>query len=197
MIPASSRYVALPVAWGIMGLCAASAHADDLYKSGSWPALASDRNARQVGDLLTILVYENASATNSASSGSAKSAKIEGSLSAGHFSHAGNLSTSGSSDSNGTTGRSGQMVAQISATVQSVEPNGDFEIIGQQIIHINGERTLIKVKGHVRRADISSANTVLSTRLADAMIDYDGSGFVSRSARQGVVTRLFSWLGLL
>ncbi|HLY89147.1 MAG TPA: flagellar basal body L-ring protein FlgH [Acetobacteraceae bacterium] len=179
-------------------LSAHTASADNLYRPGSWPALASDRNARQVGDLVTILVYENASATNSASSGSAKSAKMQGAVTAGHsFNKSGGVEETGASDSSGTTGRSGQMVAQISATVSAVEPNGDLDIRGEQVIHINGERTLIKIKGRVRTADISTANTVLSTRLADAMIDYDGSGFVSRSARPGIVTRIFSWLGLL
>jgi len=192
----SARWLLVGVA--VTALSAHTASADNLYRPGSWPALASDRNARQVGDLVTILVYENASATNSASSGSAKSAKMQGAVTAGHsFNKSGGVEETGASDSSGTTGRSGQMVAQISATVSAVEPNGDLDIRGEQVIHINGERTLIKIKGRVRTADISTANTVLSTRLADAMIDYDGSGFVSRSARPGIVTRIFSWLGLL
>ena len=89
------------------------------------------------------------------------------------------------------------MVAQISGTVVGIEPNGDLDIVGQQLIHINREKTLIKVRGRARQADIGVGNTILSSRLADAAIDYDGSGFVSRSARQGMVARIFSWLGLL
>jgi len=173
------------------------ARADTLYHADGWAALASDRTARHVGDLVTILVYENASATNSASSGSQKQARIDGNVSAGHFNKSVGAGINGSSDSNGTTGRSGQMVAQISGKVTAIEPNGDLDLAGQQVIHINRERTLIKITGRVRPADISATNAVLSSKLADAAIDYDGSGFVSRSARQGIITRLFSWLGLL
>ena len=181
-------------------LCAAgsnAAGAENLFRPDGWSALAADRNAHRPGDLVTILVYESASATNSASSASQKQAKVQGSATAGHFNKSAGIEVSGASDSGGTTGRSGQMVAQISGTVTAVEANGDLDIAGQQVIHINHERTLIKVSGRVRPADISSTNTVLSSKLANASIDYDGSGFVSRSARQGVITRLFSWLGLL
>jgi flagellar L-ring protein FlgH len=181
----------------LLGAMPAGAGAESLYKPGNWPALASDRVAHQRGDVITILVYENASATNSANSSSKKDAKILGSATAGHFNKSAGLSLSGGSDSSGTTARSGQMVAQISVTIDGVEPNGDLDVSGQQTLHINRERTLIKIKGRLRPADISSTNTALSTRLADAAIDYDGSGFVSRSARQGVVARVFSWLGLL
>ncbi len=177
--------------------CAADARADTLYHADSWAALASDRTARHVGDLLTILVYETASASNSASSGSHKQARIDGNVDAGHVNKSVGAGINGTSDSNGTTGRSGQMIAQISGKVTAIESNGDLDIAGQQVIHINRERTLIKIVGRVRPADISATNTVLSSKLADAAIDYDGSGFVSRSARQGIVTRLFSWLGLL
>jgi len=181
----------------VLAGCAVATRADTLYRADSWAALAADRTARHVGDLITILVYENASASNSASSGSQKQARIDGNVSAGHFNKSVGAGINGASDSNGTTGRSGQMVAQISGKVTAIEPNGDLDIAGQQVIHINRERTLIKIVGRVRTADISTTNTVLSSKLADAAIDYDGSGFVSRSARQGIVTRLFSWLGLL
>jgi len=188
-----------PRAWLALAIaaCTTGARADNLYHADGWAALASDRTARRTGDLITILVYESASASNSARSGSQKQARIDGNVGAGNFNKSAGAGISGGSDSNGTTGRSGQMVAQISGQVTAIEPNGDLEIAGQQVIHINRERTLIKVRGRVRPADISATNTVLSSKLADAAIDYDGSGFVSRSARQGIVTRLFSWLGLL
>jgi len=80
--------------------------------------------------------------------------------------------------------------------VESVLPNGDFQVAGQQTLVISGERTFIRLRGRVRRADISSGNAIVSTRLADAQIDYDGSGYVSRSGRPGPATRIFSWLGL-
>jgi len=178
--------------------CSGSAvDAADLYRSDGWPALASDRVAHRVGDSLTVVVYENASAVNSASNGSQRQTDIGGQVTAGRsFNEPASLSLSGDSDNNATTGRSGGMVAQLSVVVDSVLPNGDLHVSGSQTLNINGERTQIKVVGRVRQADISGANAVLSSRLADAQIDYDGSGFVSRSAAPGIVTRIFNWLGL-
>lgn len=186
----------------VMALMAASLapplQATDLYSPGSWSALASDRTARAVGDLLTIIVYENASASNSATTASKKSNKLDGRIVAGSvIDEAGSLGFGGGSDNAGSTGRSGRMVAQISATVEQVLPNGDLRIAGEQTLNINGERTHIRVKGRVRQADISSANAVLSSRLAEAAIDYDGTGFVTRSGKPGIVARIFNWLGLL
>jgi flagellar L-ring protein FlgH len=175
-----------------------TAHASDLYTPGSWSALASDRTARSVGDAIVILVVENASASNSATSASRKNRKIDGSIRAGSsLNESGGLGLGGTSDNQGSTGRTGRMVAQISAVVESVLPNGDLRVTGEQNLNINGERTHIRVRGRVRPADISAANAVLSSRLADAAIDYDGSGFVSRSGKPGIITKLFNWLGLL
>jgi flagellar L-ring protein precursor FlgH len=179
-------------------LLSAPAQATDLYSPGEWSALATDRNARKIGDVVTVLVYESATATNTASNSSSRDSKLGGQISADTtFSHGANLSLDSGSDNSGTTDRSGGMVAQISAVVDRVLPNGDIHISGAQVLNINGERTNIRVAGRVRLADISSTNTVLSSRLADAAIDYDGSGFVSRSAQPGLVTRVFNWLGIL
>lgn len=178
-------------------LCAASASAENLYRSDEFASLASDRSAARPGDILTILIYENSVASNSAQNGSSKKTKIEGDISAGSsFTHGGQLGFGGGFTGNGQTGRAGRMVAQISATVDRTLPNGDLLVTGGQSLKINGERTFIRLRGRVRKADIFD-NTVLSTRIANAAIDYDGTGFVSRSAKPGLVTRLFNWLGLL
>ena len=89
-----------------------------------------------------------------------------------------------------------KLVAQITVVVTDILPNGDFLVLGEQLMRVNGENTRIAVRGRVRRADITSQNTVMSSRLGDAQISYDGHGFVSRSAKPGIVNRVFSFLGL-
>lgn len=175
----------------------ASASAENLFPHDDFAALASDRHAARPGDVLTILIYENSVAANSAQNGSGKQTRIEGDISAGSaLSESAALGFGGRFNGSGQTGRAGKMVAQISVAVESVLANGDLVVAGGQALKINGERTHIRLRGRVRRADIWN-NSVLSTRIADAAIDYDGSGFVSRSAKPGIVTRLFNWLGLL
>jgi flagellar L-ring protein FlgH len=177
---------------------AAPVGAEDLYKSGNWPSLAADRRAEAIGDLITIQVLENASATNSVAKGSKKRSSIDGQITAGStFDKSGGLTFGGSYDGEGKNSRSDRMVAQLSATVQQVFPNGDMMISGWQRLKINGELTNIKVSGRIRRDDINGQNAVLSSRIADASIEYDGRGFATRSAKPGVVTKIFSWLGLI
>jgi len=178
--------------------CPASSLAADLYTGGSWSALASDRTAEHVGDILTVLIYENSIASNSAQSGSKKDSRLAGHVTAGDsLNESGEFALSGSSASVGQSGRAGKLVAQISVVVDEVLANGDLHVGGEQILNIDGNRTKIRLKGRVRRADISSGNTVLSTRLADVAIDYGGRGFVARSAKPGIVTRIFNFLGLV
>lgn len=176
----------------------APANSANLYEPNTWSSLASDQKARQQGDTVTIVVYENASAMNSASSGSKRNNNIDGRVFAGPtFDESAGLRLDGASGNQGSTGRSGQMVAQISATVVDVMENGDLVVSGSQVLNINGEETTIQVKGRVRPSDITAGNVVASSRLADAMIDYNGSGFVTRSGKPGFLTRIFNWMGLL
>lgn len=178
-------------------LAAIPAQAADLMADANWSSLAGDRTAHKVGDVLTILIYENASATNSANSSLAKSSNLHAQAQAGSSTdNSASFALGDGSLNSGSTGRSGQMVAQISAVVDEVLSNGDLRISGSQLLNINGEQTKIHLKGRVRLADIAADNTVLSIRLADATIDYDGQGFVSRSAQPGVLTRIFHWLGI-
>lgn len=171
--------------------------ADNLYSGGNWSAVATDRRAQQVGDIITIVVYESASASNTAGTNSKKGISLDGSISGGSLNESGGLGLSGSSDAMGGTVRSGKMVAQISGTVETVLPNGDLIIVGQQAMNINGEKTIIKVRGRIRPSDITASNMILSSRIADATIDYDGKGFVSRSAKPGILTKIFNFLGLM
>jgi flagellar L-ring protein FlgH len=176
----------------------ASLSAEDLFKGSGWASLASDRRAEVVGDIVTILIFENSTATNTVSKGSKKRTAVDGQVSFGStFEHSGSGSLGGSYDGQGATSRSGRIVAQISATVLQVLPNGDLMIQGWQRMKVNGEFTNIGVSGRVRRDDLSGNNEVRSTRIADARIEYDGKGFASKSAKPGLLTSLFNALGLL
>lgn len=178
-------------------LVAPLARAADIYGQSSWASLASDRSAHGVGDTVTVVVDENSNASDTATSNLTKSTSLQGQIAGGpHFNEAGSLGLSDGSDNSGTTQRSGTMIAQVTATVDQVFPNGDLHVNGAQTLNLNGEKTTIRVQGRVRLADIASDNSVLSGRLADAKIDYDGAGFVSASAQPGIITRALNWLGL-
>lgn len=177
-------------------LSAAPAAAEDLYRPGNWTAMSADRRAMVVGDVLTIVVYQSAEATNSARSDSHKNTDLGGSIAGGALSESGKLNFGGGYSGGGEVQRSERFVTQITVVVDAVLPNGDLHVSGRQQMHVNGEDSNIGVRGRVRSADITSDNRVLSSRVADAQIDYDGRGFVSRSAKPGLVNRVFRFLGL-
>lgn len=173
------------------------AHADDLYRRDSYQGLISDRRATHVGDILTILVYENSTASSSADTSTNTSTGLQGSVTTmADTRHAPQLQLGDSYGGRGQVQRQGRLLAQLSTTVVKVWPNGDLGISGEQTINVNGERTRIRLGGRVRQADISTANTVLSNRLADATIDYVGDGFVTDRTKPGLIPRILGWLGL-
>lgn len=190
------RLTALSTLAAALALTAGAASATDLYTPGSWPSLAADRRPERPGDTLTVVIYENSTATNSAQNGSRRANRIAGRATSGSTAKSASGELSGDFDAAAQTERAGKLVAQISVTVESVAPNGDLMVAGEQMLKVNGEQTHIRLRGKVRPADISGDNTVLSTRLADAAIDYDGAGFVSRRAGPGVVNHILTMLGL-
>jgi len=190
------RVPVVAVVAGLLALAAVPAKAENLYDRSNWSALSSDRRAAAAGDALTIVIFQAAEASNSAQNASRRSTNIGGSISAGSLDERAELDFGGAYTGRGEVRRSERLIAQITATVESVLPNGDLVVVGEQWMRVNGERTRIAVRGRVRTADITSENSVLSSRIADAQIDYDGRGFVSRSARPGLINRIFSFLGL-
>jgi flagellar L-ring protein FlgH len=183
-------------ALALMGSLGATAAAEDLYRGNDWAAVAADRSASEVGDILTVVVYQNAEARNTAQNVSRTRRSFEGGLQSGSIDESATLALDGGYTGQGEVRRSESFITQISVTITEVLPNGDLMIAGDQQMHVNGERTTVRVRGRVRPADIYGANQVLSTRIADAEISYDGRGFVSRNSRPNWLHRVFSLLGL-
>jgi flagellar L-ring protein precursor FlgH len=184
---------------GAIGSClllAGKACAEDLYKGTGWSALSADRKASERGDLLTVVIFQSVEAANSAQNSSSKDTQIGGSIRGGSFSEEGSLELGGSYRGRGEVRRSEKLVAQITVAVEDVLPNGDLVVAGEQTMRINGETTNVGIRGRVRPHDVDSDNRVLSSRIADAQIRYDGRGFVSRSAKPGLINRIFGFLGL-
>jgi flagellar L-ring protein precursor FlgH len=187
---AAGMAILLAAGWAI------DAAGADLYRADHYSPLIADRRAEHVGDSLTVIINESSTATNATSNQAAKNTSIGGQITANSRNQALQLGLNNSFDGSGQTGRSGKMVAQLSVIVVEVLANGDLRVAGDQSLNINGDRTKIKLSGRVRSADISSTNSILSTSLADAVIDYDGKGFTASSAKPGIIAKVFGWLGL-
>ncbi len=185
----------------VLAFCALSigapGMADDLYKPGQSQSFATDQRANQVGDIVTVVIVQSAEASSTVRSGSRRSTSLSGNIGAGSIDEGANASLGTNFDGQGQATRSERFVTQMTAKVIQILPNGDLEIIGTQKLNINGETTTVAVRGVIRVIDIDSENRVPSNRIADAQINYDGKGFVSRSAKPGLLHRIFTLFGLL
>jgi flagellar L-ring protein precursor FlgH len=168
-----------------------------MFDGSTYRSLVAEDKALRVGDVLTVIVQEAASATSSADLRAQRDFTV--SARAGTSSgepHSASAGTASASDGAGRTERSGRLLAQLSVRVTDVNANGDLNVSGQQSLRINGEEQLITLSGTVRPRDITENNTVLSSRIADARIRFDGKGFVTDQSRPGWLARLFGFLGL-
>lgn len=174
-----------------------SANAANLFQEEQYRPLTADRRAHSVGDVLTVLVVENSSASATAGTKTDKSADVGyiNSMLGKQSNYS--LGLSENFDGGGRIARSGRIAAQLSVSVIAVEANGDLRIKGKQNLEINGEAQSIRIEGRVRPNDISDANTVISSRISNASITYFGDGILAESQDKGWLSRVLSFLGLI
>ena len=180
-------------------LVSAVAGAESLYREASFRSLTADHRAYRIGDVLTVLVVENASATASANTTTEKrgDAGIAIATYNSNNNKSANIALNDDFTGKGSINRSGRLLAQLTVTVRALAPNGDMIVGGQQLIEVNDEKQNIVLEGRVRPIDVSESNTVLSSRIADAKITYVGDGILAEKQKPGILTRILSWLGLL
>ena len=180
----------------IAALFAATAQAASLYREDTYLPLVADHKALHVGDVITVLVYENSSATSSANTRASRDGSVSFTLTSPDRTRNAGMGSGNQLDGRGSTQREGKVLAQITVTVRGVEANGDLLIAGEQLVAINDESQKISVQGKVRPRDVSESNTVQSTRIADARISYLGQGDIADRQRPSWWQRFLLWFGL-
>jgi flagellar L-ring protein precursor FlgH len=90
----------------------------------------------------------------------------------------------------GTTERKGQLNGNVAVRVVKEMPNGDLFIEGTKVVLINNEEYHLYLSGLVRPTDIGQDNSIASTRIADAQIEFTGRGDVADQNRKGWLSRL-------
>jgi flagellar L-ring protein precursor FlgH len=167
--------------------------ANSLWRTGA-RTFFNDQRAGRVGDILTVLVTVNDSAktSNTTNTGVTTSNAMGvpnffglessiGKILPGGFDPSKMITTNTANASQGTGGinRAEQMSLTIAAVVTQVLPNGNMVIQGTQEIKTNDDLRQLTVAGIVRPEDISSSNTILSSQIAEARINYGGRGDIA------------------
>lgn len=160
-------------------------------------SLFADRKAHRAGDMLTVLITEVASASASARTRADKEESVFGKINQPDE-RPWNLDLAFGNDfeGGGQIQRSGRLLGKLTVVVQSVDAQGNLDVVGEQDIRVNNEEQRIALSGVVRPEDISPDNTVASSRIANARIDFKGEGVLARKQSPGLLTKLFDLFGL-
>jgi flagellar L-ring protein FlgH len=182
---------------GILLLAACgNGRAESLWKTEK-PSILADRKAAKVGDLVTILIVESSSASQQAATAVNGKSKVDAGPGKGPLLNLiPGLKFTGGTDSSsqGSTSRTSNLAARITARVIEVKPNGSLVIEGARDVKANNETQILKITGLVRPDDVAPDNTVQSTFIADAKIEYTGKGPIAERQKPGLVTRIFRLL---
>lgn len=203
-------------------LSVTGAGAQSLWRDGS---LYADFRARAVDDIVTIVIVEQSTSSRAVSTKSEKdttrtaavgkfptfldpvakklvkpvtrplvgyqdpSTYLQDSLTL-------DIGTKGKHEGKGNIDRTDRLSGQIAARVVRVLDNGHLVVEGRRALVINDETQVITISGVVRPQDVTAQNTVLSSQIADAEVQMEGTGVLAEAQRPGILYRILDWLGL-
>ena len=167
-----------------------------IYNESGGGLFATDRRAGQVGDILTVALSEDFTASKSQSATSAKSDSFKVDL-PNLLDPGGDqaLLDSGAETAfsgSGSAAQTNSLRGEISVTVMRVFSNGNMEIMGQKKLHLNNGNEYVRLSGMIRPQDISANNIVQSSRIANAKIAYLGVGDIADTGQKGWLSRALS-----
>lgn len=166
--------------------------------------LFRDHRVWQIGDIVTVQITQNASATKTVSQNIGRTDNIGNTVtnlvglptSFGHSSKATqfnaniNMGSANTLQGSGATAQNDSFTTTVSAMVHRIRPNGDLVIAGNDEVHLVGGKEYIRIAGVVRPEDLSG-NVVLSTQMAEAHIEFSGDGETYLAPKMGFLQKAF------
>ncbi len=175
-----------------------------LFKENYVNNIYSDSKAHRVGDIIAVILSENTQANKNAKTELKKESNsvldpviglsgLPVTLNGQSFQFGINQNSKFKGDSKADQGNS--LSGDISVHVLRVLPNGNLMIRGEKWITLNNGDEYIRLTGVIRPKDINSNNTIVSTKVANARIQYAGTGSFADTNEQGWLTKFFnsSW----
>jgi flagellar L-ring protein precursor FlgH len=200
----------------LLALFAAFVLAAPAVQAGSlWPvnggagerSMFADHKAARNGDILTVVVAESAAATNSQSKKSSRDSSLQDSVGQFLFSTAASslgthngelpaisLTGKSSSSGGGEVANSQSLNSRAAVLVTDVLPNGNLVIEGVRVVTFSGETQYVVLHGLVRPDDIAADNTVISTNIAGARVEFIAEGSITDAQKRGWLTKVYEKL---
>jgi len=169
-----------------------------IFQAGAARTLFEDRRARYVGDTLTIGIAETTNASTKSNTKASRGGSISASvptitgLPGKTFQGMGLSAESAvSHDGKGEAAANNVFTGTITVTVIEVLPNGNLLVSGEKQVSIGAGTEYIRISGVVNPYFLNAANTISSTQVADARIEYKESGVISEAQVMGWLARFF------
>ena len=170
-------------------------------------SMFADKRGVTTGDIITIVIQENTTASKDNKTATSKQAAMDASISTFFYSPtASGLLTKGGQlpalkysskndfSGGGTINNSEQIIARIAVKVVDVMPNRTLVIEGRRETAFGGEKQEMILRGIVRTDDVLANNTVFSYNVADASIRINSRGAVSDTQRKGWFTKIWDFI---
>ncbi|HOY69892.1 MAG TPA: flagellar basal body L-ring protein FlgH [Methylotenera sp.] len=166
-----------------------------IFNNSAYKPLFEDRKARNVGDILTVTIAENTSATKANGDSGSKDGKAEGGITKllgkafpkTEFSASSSTSYEGKNAANASNVFNGS----VTATVTEVLANGNLVVAGEKQVSFDKSTEFVRFSGVVNPDTITAGNVVTSTKIADARIEYRTSSKVDLAEVASMFARFF------
>lgn len=204
-----SKFASNAVRCALLLASVSAIRADSLWPTSGAPerSMFADRKATSSGDILTIIVAESAIASSSQSKSSSRDSSIEDAVSQFLSAAAtrGLSKTLGGLPATSATGKATYsgggdvsntqtLSARAAVLVSDVLPNGNLVIQGMRVVTFSGETQYVVLHGIVRPDDITRDNTVTSTNVADARVEFYSEGSLTDAQKRGWFAKLYEKL---
>tara|TARA_R110000772_G_scaffold27658_18_gene70300 strand:+ start:3835 stop:4527 length:693 start_codon:yes stop_codon:yes gene_type:complete len=172
-----------------------------IFQADMANSLYSDVKARRVGDIITVNLQENTRATKSAGTSTSKDSQVDvnpiiglggNALNIGSQSVQLGVGATNEFSGDASANQSNNLSGNISVTVMKVFANQNLLVRGEKWLTLNNGNEYIRLTGVVRPADVSPTNEIDSTKIANARIQYSGTGTFASAQKEGWLTRFFS-----
>jgi len=171
-----------------------------LYQAQYSDNMYSDIKARRLGDIITVTLQERTTASKSANAQTTKESNVDlpvptilgqaATINGNPISA--NLGGTRDFTGDATADQSNRLSGEITVTVIRTLANGNLIVRGEKWLRINTGDEYIRLTGIIRPQDVSADNTIPSTRVANARIEYSGTGSLASTQEQSWLTRFFN-----